>query len=150
MNMPLIRRKVRPLWMTPFGEEGAGDVFMDRVFREWPRMMGEEWVPAFGFFEKDGNFVLNAEIPGVSKEDISVTIDKNILTISGKKESKKEEEGANFYLQEATYGSFSRSIRIPGEIEEDKVQASYKDGVLTLTMPQKKTPESKQIKIEAK
>jgi HSP20 family protein len=150
MNMPLIRRKMRPLWMTPFGEEGPGDVFMDRVFREWPRMMGEEWVPAFGFYEKDGNYVLNAEVPGVNKDDISVSIDKNVVTISGKKESRKEEEGANFYLQEATYGSFSRSIRIPGEIDEGQVQASYKEGVLTLTMPQKKTSASKQIKIEAK
>ena len=123
---------------------------MDRVFREWPRMMGEEWVPSFGFYEKDGNFVLNAEIPGVKKEDISVTIDKNVVTVSGKKESRKEEENANYYLQEATYGSFSRSIRIPGEIEEGKVEANYKDGVLTLTMPQKKTSASKQIKIEAK
>jgi HSP20 family protein len=150
MNMPLIRRKLRPLWMTPFGEEGPGDVFMDRIFREWPRMMGEEWVPAFGFYEKDGNYVLNAEIPGVTKEDIAVTIDKNVLTISGKKEAKREEEGANYYLQEATYGAFSRSIRIPGQIDENNVQANYKDGVLTLTMPQKKNPEGKQIKIESK
>ncbi len=150
MNMPLIRKKIRPLWMTPYGEEGPGDVFTDRIFLDWPRMIGQEWVPAFSFYEKEGNYVLNAEIPGVTKDDISVTIDNNVLTISGKKEFKKEEEGANYYLQEVSTGSFSRSIRVPGEIEEDKVQAGFKDGVLTLTLPQKKAPAAKQIKIEAK
>ena len=150
MNTSLMRRKLRPLWMTPYGEEGPGDVFMDRVFRDWPRMVGEEWVPAFGFYEKEGNYVLNAEIPGVNKDDISITIDNNVLTISGKKESKREEEGASYYLQEAAFGAFSRSLRIPGEIEESKVQAVYKDGILTLTMPQKKSTQSKQIKIESK
>jgi HSP20 family protein len=136
--------------MTPFGEEGLGDVWSDRLLREWPRFKGEEWVPSFNFYEKDGNYYLDAEVPGVKKEDLSISIDKNVVTISGKKESRKEEEGADYYLQEAVTGSFTRSIRVPGEIEEDKVSALFKDGVLTLTLPQKKAPEAKKIKIEAK
>jgi HSP20 family protein len=147
--MPLIRRSNRrPLWMTPYGEEGPGDVWSDRLFSEWPRMMGEEWVPSFNFYEKEGNYILKAEIPGVKKEDININIEKNVVTISGKKEAIKEEETANYYLKEATSGSFSRSIRIPGEIEEDKVQAGFKEGVLTVTMPQKKSPSTQKIKIE--
>ncbi|MBI5605010.1 MAG: Hsp20/alpha crystallin family protein [Deltaproteobacteria bacterium] len=152
MTMPLIKIKTgrRPSWMTPWGEEGLGDAWSDRLWREWPRFLGEEWVPSFNFYEKEGNYYLNAEIPGVDKENISITIDNNVLTISGKKETKKEEEGANYYLKESTYGSFSRSLRLPGEVEEGKIQANFKDGVLSLTLPQKKTPEAKQIKIETK
>jgi HSP20 family protein len=148
MNTSLIRRKMRPLWMTPFGEEGPGDVFSDRLFFEWPRMAGEEWVPPVGFYEKGGNYVLNVEIPGVSKDDLSISLDKNVLTISGKKEKRREEEGANYYLQEASFGSFSRSLRLPGEINEGNVQAVYKDGILTLTMPKQNKNQTKQIKIE--
>ena len=148
MNLPLIRKARRPLWMTPYGEEGPGDVWSDRVLWEWPRMKGEEWVPAFNFYEKEGSYFLEAEIPGVNKDDISVTIDKNLITISGRKEAKREEKGSNYYLLEASSGSFSRSIRVPEEIEEDKVKAEYKDGVLHLTLPSKKVPEAKKIKIE--
>ena len=149
MNMPLVKRERRPWWLSPFGDEAWGDVFSDRLFPVWPRMKGEEWVPTFNFFEEGGNYKLEAEIPGVKKEDISVTIENNVLTVSGKKEAKTEEKKADYYLQESTYGSFSRSLRLPGEIEEGKVQAQFKDGVLKLTMPHKKaSASSKQIKIE--
>ena len=77
-----------------------------------------------------------------------MTIDRNMLTVSGKKESKIEEKKANYYLKESSYGSFSRSLRLPGEVDEGKVQANFQNGVLKLTMPQKKTTETKQIKIE--
>ena len=152
MNMPLIRLKTgrRPSWMTPWGDEGMGDAWSDRLWREWPRVLGEEWTPSFDFYEKEGKYYLAAEVPGVGKDDISITLDKNVLTITGKKETKKEEEGANYYLKESTYGSFSRSLRLPGEVEEGKVEANFKDGILSLTLPQKKTSEAKQIKIEAK
>jgi HSP20 family protein len=148
MNMPLIKKERRPWWLSPWGDEALGDVWSDRIFPVWQRMKGEEWVPTFNFYEKDGNYQLEAEIPGVSKEDISVTIDRNVLTVSGKKESKIEEKEANYYLRESSYGSFSRSLRLPGEVDEGKVQANFQNGVLKLTMPQKKTTETKQIKIE--
>jgi HSP20 family protein len=77
--------------------------------------------PPLGFYEKEGNYVLNTEIPGVNKEDLSISLDKKVLTISGKKEKRKEEQGANYYyLQEASFGSFSRSLRLPGEIMKVK------------------------------
>ncbi len=148
MSMPLIRKGRRPSWMTPFGEEGIGDAWLDRLWREWPRFKGEEWVPTLNFYEKEGVYYLTAEVPGVTKDDLNLTIDNNIVTISGKKEAKKEEEGANYYLLESSYGSFSRSLRLPGEVEEGGVEASFKDGILLLKMPQKKAPEAKKIKIE--
>jgi HSP20 family protein len=111
-------------------------------------MKGEEWVPVVNFYEEEGNYKLEAEIPGVDKDDISVTIDKNVMTVNGKKESKVEEKKANYYLLESWYGSFSKSLRLPGEVDEGKVQASFQNGVLKLTLPQRKTTEIKQINIE--
>ncbi len=143
-----IRRGRRPSWMTPFGREGWGDVFFDRLWPEWQRDMGEEWTPATNFYEKEGKYFMTAELPGLAKEDISVTIDSGVITITGKKETKKEAEGANYYLKESAYGSFSRSLRLPGEVEEGKVEATFNDGVLTVEMPQKKEPAAKKIGIK--
>jgi len=76
------------------------------------------------------------------------SIEGNVLTVSGKKETTYEDEGCQYYMKECSFGAFSRSIRLPGEIEEDKVDASFKDGVLTLIMPHKEAPKSKRIEIK--
>ena len=104
--------------------------------------------PSVNFFEKDGKYHVTADLPGLSKEDISVNVDKGLLTITGKKEESKEEEGASYYLKESHSGSFSRSFRLPGEVQEDKVEATFKDGVLKLVMPHKETPTPKKIDIK--
>ncbi len=142
------KRGPRPWWMTPFGREPMGDVFFDRLWPEWQRDMGEEWSPAMNFYEKDNQYVLKAELPGMNKDDIQVTVDQGVVTVTGRRESEKEEEDANYYLKESAYGSFSRSFRLPGEVEEDKVEATFKDGVLTLVMPHKKEAGSRKISIK--
>jgi HSP20 family protein len=147
MTLPEIRGR-RPSWMTPLGREGWGDVFSDRLWPEWQRDMGEEWTPRMTFYDKDGKYHLTAELPGMSRDDVSITIDKGVLTVTGKKEVKKEEEGADYYLRETSYGSFSRSFRLPSEVEETKVEANFKDGVLSVEMPHKKEPSSKKIQIK--
>jgi HSP20 family protein len=143
-----IRKGRRPSWMTPLGRESWGDLFFDRLWPEWQRDMGEEWTPTMDFFEKDGKYILTSELPGMAKEDVSVTIDNGVLIVTGKKESSKQEEGANYYLKESSYGSFSRSIRLPGEIEEEGVEAKFKDGVLTIEMPHKKEASKKKLQIK--
>ncbi|MFH1137539.1 MAG: Hsp20/alpha crystallin family protein [Pseudomonadota bacterium] len=125
-----------------------GDVFLDRLWPEWQRDMGEEWAPAVNFYDKEGKYFLTAELPGLTKEDIKLSLDQGVLTITGKKASRQEEEGANYYLKEAAYGVFSRGFRLPGEIEEGKIVATFKDGVLTLEMPHKEKPTSRTIEIK--
>jgi HSP20 family protein len=146
MTLSLSRAFRRPSWMSPYGMEGMGDVFFDRLWPEWRRDEGEEWTPSVNFFEKDGNYHVTADLPGISKDDLSVTFEDGTITISGKKVSSKEEEDANYYMKETHYGSFSRSFRVPGEVHADKVEATYKDGVLTVILP--KSEESKTTKIE--
>lgn len=147
MTLSLSKRARRPWWMTSFGSEPLGDVFFDRLWPEWRRDAGEEVTPSVDFSEKDGKYYLTAELPGIEKENISITVEDGYITLSGKKEEKKEEKGSDYYLKETRYGSFSRSFRLPGKVAEDKVDATYKDGVLTVEMPHEEETETKKIEI---
>ena len=147
MTTALSRKTGRPWWMTTFGREPLGDIFFDRIYPEWRRDAGEEVTPSIDFSEKDGKYYLTAELPGIEKEDISITIENGYVTLSGKKEEKKEEKGSDYYLKETSYGSFSRSFKLPGKVAEEKVNASYKDGVLTVEMPHEEEAETKKIEI---
>jgi HSP20 family protein len=135
--------------MTPGGEQPMGDVWSDRLWPEWPRWQGEEYSPSFNIYEKDGNYMLEAEMPGIEKDDISINIDKDVITISGKKESKHEKKDTSYYLKESRYGAFSRSFQLPSEVQEDKVEAKLKDGVLNVVMPPKESVKRRKIEINA-
>jgi HSP20 family protein len=148
MALPALKRR-RPSWMTPFGSEGLGDVWFDRLWPEWPGWQGEEVRPSIDFYEKDGKYHLTADLPGVEKDDISIEIDKNVVTITGKRKSEKEEKEADYYLKETSCGVFSRSLTLPGEVEEKDVDATYKDGVLKLVMNPKETGKARKIQIKS-
>ena len=147
MTLALSRRHGRPWWMTTFGREPWGDVFFDRLWPEWTGETGEKLTPSLDFSEKDGKYFLTAELPGINRDDISIKIEDGYVTVSGKKEEKIEEKESNYYLKETRYGSFSRSFRLPGKVMEDKVDATYKDGVLTVMMPHEEEPAVKKIEI---
>ena len=147
MTFALTRRSGRPWWMTTFGRQPMGDVFFDRLYPEYLRDTGEEITPSVDFTEKDGKYYLTAELPGIDRENISITVEDGYVTLSGKKEEKKEEKGSGYFLKETRYGSFSRSFRIPGKVSEDKIDATYKDGVLTVEMPHEEETETKKIEI---
>ena len=115
-------------------------------FRDFEEMSRSFWdnnnVSAFrtDITEKDGKYVLEADLPGFKKEDISVDIDKDCLTISAERKSEEKEENADSYIRrERYYGSYTRSFNVKG-IDTEAITAAYNDGVLTLTMP-KKEPE---------
>jgi len=133
--------------MTTFGREPAGDIFYDRLYPEYVRDSGEEVTPSVDFTEKDGKYYLTAELPGIDKKNISITIEDDYVTLTGKKEEKKEEKGSDYYLKEMRYGSFKRSFRLPGKVAEDKIDATYKDGVLTVVMPHEEAAETKKIEV---
>ena len=147
MTFAITRRTGRPWWMTTFGRAPMEDVFFDRMYPEYIRDAGEEITPSVDFTEKDGKYYLTAELPGIDKENISITVEDGYVTLSGKKEEKKEEQGSGYFLKETRYGSFSRSFRLPGRVEEDKIDATYKDGVLTVEMPHEEEAETKKIEI---
>ncbi|MGH9332443.1 MAG: Hsp20/alpha crystallin family protein [Vicinamibacteria bacterium] len=106
------------------------------------------WSPAVDIYDKGGEVVIHADLPGMKKEDIDVRVENNVLTIRGKKEQKEEVKEEGYFRTERTYGSFSRSFSLPNTVEVGKIGAEYKDGVLTLSLP--KAEEAKPRHVEVK
>ncbi|MCI0634054.1 MAG: Hsp20/alpha crystallin family protein [Actinobacteria bacterium] len=98
-------------------------------------LMETEWAPALDYSETEKEFVIRLEAPGVHKENLDVTLEQNVLTISGKRELRKEEEGEEFIWKERDEGRFVRSLRLPKPIDPENVTAVYQDGILTLRLP---------------
>lgn len=107
-----------------------------------------DWIPVVDIAETEKEFVIQAEIPGVEKNDVKVTVDRDVLTIQGKRESEKEEKGRKFHRIERSYGSFTRSFSLPENVDESHVHAAFRDGMLKLTL--RKTAEEKPKLIEVK
>jgi len=106
------------------------------------------FTPAIDFSETKEAYVVKAELPGIKKDDVKVTLNNNILTITGEKKSEYEKKEGNYHRIERSFGMFERSITIPGAIKSDAIDAKYADGLLTLTLP--KTEETKQKTIDVK
>jgi HSP20 family protein len=127
------------------------DVF-DRFFDDLrlPQTWAEEksWMPVFDMSETEKEVVVKAEVPGMNSDDINLTLSDGCLTISGEKKHEEKEEKENYHRTERRYGAFCRNIVLPADVDPDKVDATYKDGVLKITMS--KTASSKTKKIEIK
>ena len=126
--------------------------FFDRFFGDFtlPSLMFEEaeWTPAFDVSETEHELIVKAEVPGMDKEDINITVSDGMLTVKGEKKQEKKEENEHFHRVETHYGMFSRTLRLPAEVEADKVDATYKDGVLNITLPKPEAVEPKKIEIK--
>jgi len=106
------------------------------------------WTPLVDIYEADGKFLVRAELAGVDKEDVSVSIDENVLTIKGKKQFVDAKEGETWKRVETQYGEFSRSFTLPENVDADKVSAAYKDGVLELSVPKIEPAKPKLIDVK--
>ncbi len=109
---------------------------------------GMDLSPRIDVSETDAEYKIEAELPGINQKEIDVKIDNNILTIKGKKEDTKEEKDKNYHLRERYYGTFQRSISLPSNIEPDKIDASFKNGVLHIVVLKndKRTPKKIEIR----
>ena len=92
------------------------------------------WAPAVDVLTKDGNLVIRAELPGVKLEDVEITLQNGVLSISGEHKVDQEEERGGYYLRERRYGSFRRSMALPEGTDESKIHARFEDGVLEVTV----------------
>jgi HSP20 family protein len=109
----------------------------------------EQWLPAFDLAETADEIVVRAELPGMEAKDIEITLTDDLLTISGEKKRDKEDRKENYHRLERQYGSFSRSICLPAAVKGDAIDASYKDGVLTVTLPKTEEQKPRRIEIES-
>lgn len=112
-------------------------LFGDFGFRMpvFERMPDVNWIPELEVFERDGRFVVRADLPGMKKEDVKVNIQDNMLILEGERKVEEEVKKDNFHRTERTYGSFFRSLPLPEGVKVDKIDAKFKDGVLEVTMP---------------
>ena len=97
-------------------------------------------------YDKD-NIYINAEVPGMKKEDVKVTYENDLLSISGERNREEKKENNGEYRLERQYGSFARSFRLPEEVQADKIQAGYKDGILQITLPKAEEKKPREIEI---
>jgi len=129
---------------------------MDRLFEDafihpsrlLPEIMSQE--PALDVYQTDKDVVIKASLPGVKPEEVEVSITGDMLTIKGEHKEESEEKKANYFRKELRYGNFQRSIDLPFPVKSDKAEASYENGVLTITLPKVEEVKPKQIKIKTK
>jgi HSP20 family protein len=108
-----------------------------------------DWVPTVDISESEGEYLIKAELPEVKKEDVKVSVEDGVLTLSGERRQEKEEKGKKYHRVERSYGSFVRSFSLPESVDESGVKAEYKDGVLNLHLPktEKVKPKSIEVKV---
>ena len=148
MLLPIVRNRCRPV--SVFGD--PFDAF-DRITRLFEDGGASSAGPAVGcnvdVREDEGHYYFVAELPGLSKDEIDITLEDGVLTISGEKKNEHAEEKNGYHLRERGYGKFSRSFRLPTEVNPDKVGAHLKDGLLTLTLDKAEQIKPKKIEVKA-
>jgi HSP20 family protein len=107
-----------------------------------------DWSPLADITEDDHEYVIKAELPDLKKEDVKVTVENGVLTISGERKLEKEEKGKKYHRVERAYGSFVRSFTLPDDADAEKVQAEFKDGILTVHLPKNEKAKPKQIEVK--
>jgi len=124
----------------------------DNFFRggDEPGLLSSTWMPAVDVAEEDNEYVVKIELPGVNKEDVKITLESNILTIRGEKKAEKETKDKNYHRMERSYGSFQRSFTLPTSVKNDKIDAEYRDGILSITLPKAEEAKPKQIEVKVK
>ena len=124
------------------------DTWFDTGFS--PDFTERMWRPAIDIEEKNGKYLVKADLPGMKKDDIHVELKDGYLTLRGERKSEHEENNDNYHRIERTYGTFERTFRVPEGVTEKDIHAKYKDGVLELTVPAPKAEEPKttEVKIE--
>jgi HSP20 family protein len=106
-----------------------------------------DWTPALDVFEDKDNFIVKAELPGIKKEEIEVSLHDGSLSISGERKTETKHEDSEVYRAERFFGRFQRTVSLPAAVAADKVKAAYKDGVLTITLPKTEEAKPKQIDV---
>ena len=120
---------------------------LDRLFDSPWNVPARTWAPALDVREDKNSFIVRAELPGMKREDIDVSLHDGALVITGERQAEVKEEGVDIHRQERFYGKFQRALTLPAPVAADKVKANYKDGVLTITLPKTEEAKPKQIDV---
>jgi HSP20 family protein len=140
IDMALIRwRPTTELW-DPLAS-------LEEMRREMNRAFDTAFAPALDVVEEQDNFLVKVDLPGLSKDDVSVTIQDNFLTIKGERKHEVEKKETNFFHRERVHGTFARTIELPTRVDAGKVAATFRDGVLHVALPKSEEAKPKEIKV---
>ena len=120
---------------------------MDEFFNDAVNTRRDNFVPSIDVSETENQFMITAELPGMSKDDISINLENGRLSISGERNFSNEEQGRTFHRVETQYGSFNRSFQLPDNISEESIKATYENGLLNITIEKSENEVKKQIEI---
>jgi len=140
----------------PFRELSSLQERMNRLFSDFrvrPPLGEEEitqgaWVPPVDIYETSDSIVLEAELPGLTKDNIVVEVKDSTLTLKGDKKFEREVKEENYHRVERSYGGFQRAFTLPSTVQQDKVKAKFRDGILEITIPKAEEAKPKQIKVD--
>lgn len=127
-----------------FDEFFRGDISVDESF------FNRDWSPAVDIAENNNEYIIKAELPGLQKEEVKISIENNILTIRGERKNEQEKKETNYHRIERSYGMFERSFAVPGTVKTSEIDAQFKDGILTLTLPKAEETKPKMIDVKVK
>ena len=144
--MALIPYRRRGATLTRLQDE-MSELF-GRFFGGWEEPFVAGWTPALDVAEREDAIVVKAELPGLTVEDIDISAEAKTLTVSGEKKEQAEQKGENYHHVERRYGSFRRSVALPSTVDPTKIEATYRDGVLTVTLPKSEAAKPKKIKVK--
>jgi HSP20 family protein len=126
------------------------DTSLSRSFERKDFLTDGFWAPAVDIHEEKDKYIIKADLPGIKQEELDVSVEDDTLTIRGERKLEKEEKQKNYYRSERAYGAFQRSFALPSSVDAAKINASYKDGVLHITIPKTEETKKKSIKIDVK
>ncbi len=126
------------------------DLRLSNVSQGQERIANNDWSPAVDIKETPEAFEIHAELPGINKEDLKVSVDEGLLSIEGERTLENETEDKKHHRIERFYGKFSRSFRLPENVDEENINADFKDGVLSLTLLKSEKPQPKAIEVQVK
>jgi len=144
----LIKRNTNKEYGLDSFRRNIDKVFDDFFFLTPTSLFKNDWEPTIDVEEDDKSIHVKAEIPGIDEKDLDVKIEDNILTLSGEKKEERKEEKKNYIFSERKFGSFSRSISLPEGIKTEKINATFKKGILNIDIPKDETKEAKKIAIK--
>jgi HSP20 family protein len=123
---------------------------LNRMFHEFfpSAALTRNWVPPVDIYEADGEVVIKAELPEMKRDDINVTFENGVLTLRGERKEELETAKENYHRMERQYGAFTRSFTLPATVDSGRISANYKDGVLTIRVPQREEAKPKTIEVK--
>lgn len=137
-------------WQHPGRDLSSLQGDVNRLFSSFFGDQGSmRWAPAMDLVERDDAYELTTDLPGLTRDDVSIEVENNVLTISGERKQEREETRGSYYRAERAYGRFSRSVTLPEGVNPDDIQASFEDGVLRLQVPKPAQRKPHRVQIQA-